>query len=111
MATIETIVTALSSLSLPHGTGIFSGEPSLNHYVIVPDFDSGIEADNVDQLIDEHLNIEFYISGDYRPTITTAKTKLFAAGICVTEGQYIECIAHSETIKQHHYALSVIGRA
>jgi len=107
LPTIETIHAALSPLSLPHGEGVFNGSPSADHYVLIPDYDQSYEADNDDLFMDESVNIEFYIGGDYRPFVKSARAYLKANGLSVMDGQYVE---YDEETKKHHYYLTVIGR-
>jgi len=107
LPTLETIGAALSPLSLPHGEGVFQGSPAVDHYVLVPDYDQGYEADNDDLFTDEAANIEFYIGGDYRPLVKLARAYLKAAGLSVMDGQYV---GYDAETKKHHYALTVIGR-
>lgn len=107
MPTIETIHAALSPLLLPHGEGVFRGSPDVDHYVVVPDYDEGYEADNDDLFTDEYMNIEFYTGGDYRTAAKLAKGYLKAAGLSIVKGKYVE---FDEETNKHHYYLSVIGR-
>lgn len=109
MAMLETIKTALSTLSLDHGknvVGYFDGSAALDHYVIVPDFDDSHEADNGDYIPFSYANIEFYIAGDYRSKVASARTLLTTAGISVLEGKYVE---YDTDTDKHHYYLSVKG--
>lgn len=108
MQTLETINTALAPLNLAHGTGAFTGSPSVDHYVLVPDFDTSMSADNTDYIQESHVNIEFYIAGEYRTIVANARAYLKAAGLSVMDGQYVEF--EPETSK-HHYFLSIIDRA
>ncbi len=109
MDLIETIVSALAPLSLDHGknvVGYFDGGATLDHYVVVPDYDESVDADNDEYIAFSHANIEFYIAGDYRPKIASAKTYLKTAGIAVLESKYVE---YDEAVKKHHHYISVNG--
>ena len=107
MPVLETIDAALAPLKLKHGVGRFVGNPTDDHYILVPDYDRVFDADNDTYLTDEHVNIEFYLAGDYRVTVQSAKALLKAAGLFLQDGQYV---AFEPDTKQHHYALPVIGR-
>jgi hypothetical protein len=107
LPTLETIDAALAPLALKHGVGVCAADPSADHYVLVPDYERSFEADNGDYFVDEHVNIEFYIGGDYRPAVRSAKTLLKAAGLFVLDGNYI---GYETDTKRHHYALPVVGR-
>ena len=107
MPTFETIDAALAPLSLKHGVGVCEGSPKADHYVLVPDYDRAFEADNDALLTAEHVNVEFYLGGDYRTAVLSAKALLKSAGLFVLDGQYI---GYETDTKKHHYALPVIGR-
>lgn len=68
-------------LNLKHGVGICVVNPTVDHYVLVPDFERAFEADNDDYVVDEHVNIEFYLGDNYRNVIASAKLLLRAADI------------------------------
>ena len=108
MPVLETIDTALAPLKLKHGVGVTGSNPAVSHYVLVPDFEKGFEADNDDYITDEHVNIEFFIEGDYRAIITSAKALLRAADIVVLESRYVE---YEKDTQKHHYTLAVFGRS
>lgn len=107
MALSETIYTALSSMT-NREVGAWTGSPGVNHVVIVPDYMHHFPADNDDYVSEEYFNLEFYISGDYRAVVSTAKTALKAAGLVIDEERYQ---GFEPDTKQHHYTLTVIGRA
>lgn len=107
MPVLEAIDAALAPLNLKHGVGVCLCDPMQDRYVLVPDYDRVFEADNDDYVVDEYVNIEFYLGGDYRVAITSAKSLLKAAGIVVVEGRYV--VFEKET-KKHHYTLAVFGR-
>ena len=107
MPVLEAIDLALAPLKLKHGVGLFTGDPSTDHYTLVPEYDHAFDADNDALLTDEHVNIEFYLGGDYRIAVQAAKTLLKAAGVFVLDGRYVE---YETDTKKHHYALPVIGR-
>lgn len=81
--------------------------PSVDHYVLVPDVERGFEADNDNLFVDEHVNIEFYLAGNFRTTITSAKSLLKTAGIVVLESRYVE---YEQETQKHHTTLAVFGR-
>lgn len=107
MPTLETIDAALTILNLKHGVGLYLGSPTVDHYVLVPDFERAFEADNDDLFIDEHVNIEFYLGDNYRTVIASAKLLLKAADIVVLESRYVE---YEKDTQKHHYTLAVLGR-
>lgn len=107
MALNETIYTALSTVVTNREAGAWTGSPTVNHVVIVPDFLSHFQGDNDDYVDDEYVNLEFFIAGDYRATITSAKTALKSAGLAIDEERYQE---FDKDTKLHHYTLAVIGR-
>ena len=107
MPTLETIDTALAPLNLKHGVGICVVNPTVDHYVLVPDYERAFEADNDDYVVDEHVNIEFHLSGNYRSVIALAKALLKAVGIVVLESRYVE---YEKDTQKHHYTLAVLGR-
>ena len=107
MPVLETIDAALAPLKLKHGVGICTVNPSADHYVLVPDVERGFEADNDDLFVDEHVNIEFYLSGNYRTALSSAKSLLKAAGIVVLESRYVEFETDTQ---KHHTTLAVFGR-
>ncbi len=108
MPVLETIDAALAPLKLKHGVGVTGSNPVVSHYVLVPDFESEFEADNEAYFTNEHVNIEFYIEGDYRAIIQSAKSLLRAADIVVLESRYIE---YEKETQKHHYLLAVFGRS
>jgi hypothetical protein len=105
---LETIDTALAPLKLKHGVGICVVNPSVDHYVLVPDYERAFEADNDDYVVDEHVNIEFHLSDNYRAVITSAKFLLKAAEITVLESRYVE---YEKETQKHHTTLAVFGRS
>ena len=107
MPTLETINTALTTLNLKHGVGLYAGNPTVDHYILVPDYERPFEADNDDLFVDEHVNIEFHLGDDYRATIASAKSLLKAAGIAVLESRYVE---FEKEPQKHHYTLAAFGR-
>lgn len=105
---IKTIEAALAGI-VPGATpavGEWPGETSRNHITIIPVYDSATEADDEDLVVDEYIDCHFFITGDYTTTKAAAKAALESAGLCIDEFRYIEC-----TNNQHHFVLSVIGRA
>ncbi|PWM62167.1 MAG: hypothetical protein DBX63_06585 [Clostridia bacterium] len=86
--------------------GEWAGETTKSHITIIPVYDSATEADDEDLVVDEYIDCHFFITGDYTTAKAAARAALKSAGICVDEFRYIEC-----TNKQHHFVLSVIGRA
>ena len=107
MPVLETIDAALAPLNLKHGVGVCTVSPAVDHYVLVPDYERGFEADNDDLYTDEHVNIEFYLGGNYRTALSSAKSLLKAAGITVLESRYVE---YENETQKHHTALAVFGR-
>lgn len=107
MPTLETIDSALAPLNLKHGVGICVVNPTIDHYVLVPDYERAFEADNDDYIVDEHVNIEFHLGDNYRTVIASAKSLLRAADIVVLEGRYVE---YEKDTQKHHYTLAVFGR-
>lgn len=107
MPVLETIDAALAPLKLKHGVGIYIGNPTVDHYILVPDYERSFEADNLDYVVDEHVNIEFHLGDDYRTVIASAKALLHAADIVVLESRYVE---YEKDAKKHHYTLAVFGR-
>ena len=107
MPVLETIDAALAPLKLKHGVGICAVSPTVDHYVLVPDYEKAFEADNADYVVDEHVNIEFHFTGNYRTTIASAKALLQAAGIVVLDSRYVE---YEKDAQKHHYSLAVFGR-
>ena len=107
MPALETIVAALAPLKLKHGVGSCTENPSIDAQGIVPDIERGFEADNDDLFVDEHVNIEFYLSGNYRTALSSAKSLLKAAGIVVLESRYVEFETDTQ---KHHTTLAVFGR-
>ena len=107
MPILETIDAALAPLNLKHGVGICVVNPTVDHYVLVPDFERAFEADNDDYVVDEHVNIEFYLGDNYRNVIASAKLLLRAADIVVLESRYVE---YEKDAQKHHYTLAVLGR-
>lgn len=111
MATLETMVTALNPI-VTCQTGIYNGDASVDHCVLVPVIDRPENADNADYLMYNEVNAEFYLSGDYRTKIAQARTALQSAGLFVGSGEYVEYITGSTpTNGKHHYFLPVTGRA
>ena len=108
MPTLETIDAALTILNLKHGVGLYLGSPTIDHYVLVPDYERAFEADNDDYVVDEHVNIEFYLGDNYRNVIASAKALLKAVGIVVLESRYVE---YEKDTQKHHYTLAVFGRS
>ena len=86
--------------------GEWPGETTKNHITIIPVYDSATEADDEDLVVDEYIDCHFFITGDYATTKAAAKAALKSAGLYIDEFRYIEC-----TNNQHHFVLSVIGRA
>ena len=107
MPVLETIDAALAPLKLKHGVGMYAGSPSVEHYVLVPDYERSFEADNEDYIVDEHVNIEFHLGDTYRATVASAKALLKAADIVVVESRYVE---YEKDAQKHHYTLAVFGR-
>ena len=107
MPTLETIDAALAPLKLKHGVGICTVNPTVDHYVLMPDYEKPFEADNGDYFVDEHVNIEFHLGDHYRATIASAKSLLQATGIVVLESRYVE---YEKDAQKHHYLLAVFGR-
>lgn len=108
MPVLETIDAALTPLKLKHGVGVTGSNPAISHYVLVPDFESEFEADNEAYITNEHVNIEFYIVGDYRAIVASAKSLLRAADLAVLESRYVE---YEKETQKHHYLLAVSGRS
>ena len=86
--------------------GEWPGETAKNHITIIPVYDSAMEADDEDLVVDEYIDCHFFITGDYTNVKAAAKAALKSAGLAIDEFRYIEC-----TNNQHHFVLSVIGRA
>lgn len=107
MPTLETIDAALAPLKLKHGVGTYAGNPATDHYVLVPDYEKPFEADNEEYILDEHVNIEFHLGGNYRTAVASAKSLLKTAGIAVLESRYVE---YEPDAQKHHYLLAVFGR-
>ena len=107
MPVLETINSALAPLNLKHGVGICVVNPTVDHYVLVPNFERAFEADNDDYAVDEHVNIEFHLGDNYRTVIASAKALLRAADIVVLESRYVE---YEKETQKHHYLLAVLGR-
>ena len=108
MPVLETIDAALAPLKLKHGVGTCTVNPTVDHYVLVPDYEHSFEADNVDYVVDEHVNIEFHLGDDYRAKVASAKALLKAAGIVVVESRYVE---YEKETQKHHTSLAVFGRS
>ena len=108
MPTLETIDTALVPLNLKHGVGICVVNPTVDHYVLVPDYERAFEADNDDYVVDEHVNIEFHLGDNYRTVIASAKALLRAADLVVLESRYVE---YEKDTQKHHTLLAVFGRS
>jgi hypothetical protein len=105
---LETIDAALAPLKLKHGVGICVVSPTVDHYVLVPDYERGFEADNDDYVVDEHVNIELHLGANYRTVIASAKSLLRAADLVVLESRYVE---YEKDTQKHHYLLAVSGRS
>lgn len=108
MPVLETIDLALAPLKIKHGVGICVVNPTIDHYVLVPDFERAFEADNDDYVVDEHVNIEFHLGDNFRAMIASAKSLLRAADIVVLESRYVE---YEKETQKHHYTLAVFGRS
>ena len=108
MPVLETIDAALAPLKLKHGVGNCVVNPSVDHYVLVPDYERSFEADNDDYVLDEHVNIEFHLGDNYRAVIASAKALLKEAQITVLESRYVE---YEKETQKHHYLLAVFGRS
>ena len=108
MPILETIDTALAPLNLKHGVGICVVNPIIDHYVLVPDYERAFEADNDDYVVDEHVNIEFHLSDNYRAVVASAKSLLRAADIVILENRYVE---YEKETQKHHTLLAVFGRS
>ncbi|MEA4914567.1 MAG: hypothetical protein VB061_08350 [Christensenella sp.] len=108
MPVLEMIDAALAPLKLKHGVGICVVNPTVDHYVLVPDYERVFEADNDDYVVDEHVNIEFHLGDNYRALIASAKALLYAADIVVLESRYVE---YDKETQKHHYTLAVFGRS
>lgn len=108
MPVLETIDAALAPLKLKHGVGTCTVNPTVDHYVLMPDYEHSFEADNVDYVVDEHVNIEFHLGDDYRAKVASAKALLKAAGIVVVESRYVE---YEKETQKHHTSLAVFGRS
>ena len=108
MPVLETIDAALTTLNLKHGVGLFIGSPTVDHYILVPDYERSFEADNDDYVTDEHVNIEFHLGDNYRAVIASAKALLRAVDIVVLESRYVE---YEKDTQKHHYTLAVFGRS
>ena len=108
MPVLETIDLALAPLKLKHGVGICVVNPTIDHYVLVPDYERAFEADNDDFVVDEYVNIEFHLSDNYRAVIASAKFLLKAAEITVLETRYVE---YEKETQKHHTTLAVFGRS
>lgn len=108
MSVLETIDLALAPLKLKHGVGNCLVNPTVDHYVLVPEFERGFEADNDDYVIDEHVNIEFHLGDNYRTVIASVKALLRAADIVVLESRYVE---YEKDTQKHHTLLAVFGRS
>ena len=90
MPVLETIDAALAPLKLKHGVGICVVNPSVDHYVLVPDYERSFEADNDDSIVEEHVNIEFHLGDNYRAVIASAKALLRAANLTfVVSGVFV----------------------
>jgi len=108
LSVIDTILTALSAYDPaigewqppPDGT---TGD---DHVVVVPVYDTAYEADDAELVVDEYIDCHFFKTGDFQSLKTTAKTALISAGLAIDEYRYIEC-----DNEQHHFVLTVIGRA
>lgn len=105
---IDTITTALAGIvaGCAPTVGEWPDETTKNHITIIPVYDSATEADDEDLVVDEYIDCHFFMAGDYTATKAAAKAALKTAGLCIDEFRYIEC-----TNNQHHFVLSVIGRA
>lgn len=104
MSVISTILTALTAYN--PAVGEWRGTTTDDHAVIIPIYDKAYEADDAELVVDEYIDCHFFKTGDFQTLKTTAKAALINAGLSIDEYRYIECID-----KQHHFVLTVIGRA
>lgn len=100
----SSIITALTSTSLPIALGAYTGT-ALNYIVI-----TGITERNDDIADDTELtetssaDINLYYVGDFTTKKTTIETSLKAAGFFIADRLYIECDSETE---QHHFVFTV----
>lgn len=104
MSVIDTVVTALSAYN--PAIGEWRGTTTDDHVVILPIYDTPFEADDAEWAVDEYIDCHFFKTGDFQSLKTTAKAALINAGLSIDEYRYIEC-----DNEQHHFVLTVIGRA
>ena len=81
---IKTIEAALAGI-VPGATpavGEWPGETAKNHITIIPVYDSAIEADDEDLVVDEYIDCHFFITGDYTTT-KAAANQLAAAFVAL----------------------------
>ena len=108
MSVISTVITALTAYSPAIGEWKppAGGATTDDHVTIIPIYDKAYEADDAEWVVDEYIDCHFFKTGDFQTLKTTVKTALINAGLAIDEYRYIECVD-----QQHHFALTVIGRA
>lgn len=108
MSVISTVLSALTAYSPAIGEWKppAGGATTDDHVTINPVYDKAFEADDAELAVDEYIDCHFFKTGDFQSLKTTAKTALTNAGLAIDEYRYIECVD-----KQHHFVLTVIGRA
>lgn len=104
LSVISTVLSALTAYS--PAIGEWRGTTTDDHVTINPVYDQSFEADDAELAVDEYIDCHFFKTGDFQSLKTTAKTALTNAGLAIDEYRYIECVD-----KQHHFVLTVIGRA
>lgn len=104
MSVVDTVVSALSAYN--PAIGEWRGTTTDDHVTIVPAYDTSFEADDAELTVDEYIDCHFFKKGDFQTLKTTAKAALINAGLAIDEYRYLEC-----TDEQHHFVLTVIGRA
>jgi hypothetical protein len=108
LSVISTVAIALSAYNPAIGEWKPppGGATTDDHVTVNPVYDRSFEADDAELVVDEYIDCHFFKTGDFQSLKTAAKAALIGAGLAIDEYRYIEC-----DNEQHHFVLTVIGRA
>ena len=105
MSILADIQTALSGVSIPIETGVFSDVAPSKYMVVVPIADTfELHADNGPGCDVQEARISLFCQGSYTKEKNTIVKALLAADLTITDRRYI---GYETETGYHHYAVDV----
>ena len=104
MSILSELNTVLASI-LPVETGVFSGVPPDEYFVLTPMTDEfALFGDNAPLIDTSEVRISLFSKGNYLGWKRQITAALLGAGFTVTDRRYI---GHEDDTGYHHYAIDV----